>query len=310
MKTLFFGSYTTFIKIESIELTCFVLEDYTRIISKNSFEKIVGIDPKIETGLFNFFRILSQTIHIPELFLEKLQNPILFEVAFEAEQSKKMLGYESSFLVEMCQVLIAQKKMGNPPKNFSKFIKTAQKINQFFENKRINNLIDEATGFIFFKEKAKNNLSNYFLKINNDLAFEWVITFADTFYEGIFRFMNSSWFEMKQNPSKIADFLYSSIFLRIDDKILIDLKNSKPKRAYVNQNGILLNREHPKLQLYNQGLLDFLEISNFERSEFMQLIIKNYPKITSRENLVFEEIQPENLTVFNEKLKIGLSITK
>jgi P63C domain len=309
MKVIY-GSPSQLLKINSVDLECYILNDNSRILGKNKLEKALGLDSKSENSLFDFISNIARFSSVSEEIMLVLQTPISFQIFLEDETEKTLLGFNSSVLIALCNCIVKAKIAGFLAVNQLKTAKVAEKVLKGLENKLLHNLIDEASGFTFFKENAKEQFKNYFLKINNDHAFEWVVTFTDSFYEDLFVFMESSWEDLRYNPSKMADFMYSLIFLRIDDKILDDLRTTKPKRSYVNKNGILLNREHPKLQQYNQSLQSFLVESQFERSEFMQLLIKNYPKNTLRENLVFQEFENENLTLFNEKLKIGLMVKK
>jgi hypothetical protein len=302
------GSPSEVLKINSIDVECYIFEDMSRILGKTKLEKTFGLDTKTENSLFDFISNIARFSNVSDEIILVLQTPISFQILLEDATEKTLLGFNASVLIPVCNCIIKAKTAGFLSVNQLKTAKVAEKILKGLENKLLHNLIDEATGFTFFKENAKEQFKNYFLKIKNDNAFEWIVTFTDTFYEDMFSFMKSNWQDLQANPSKMADFIYSLIFLRIDDKILDELRSIKPKRSYVNKNGFLLNREHPKLQQYNQSLQLFLKESGFERSEFMQLLIKNYPKNTLRENLIFHETETENLTVFNEKLKIGLMV--
>ncbi len=309
MKALY-GSPSQLLKINSVDLECYILDDYTRIIGTNKLEKAFGLDSKSNNSLFNFILNISRYSNVSDEIISVLQTPILFDVLLDDDTEKTISGYNSSLLFPICNCIVKANSAGFLSVTQLKTAKTADKILKGLETKLLSNWIDQVTGFTFFKENAKAQFRNYLLKIKNDAAFEWVVTFTDVFYEDLFVFIESSWRDLSYNPSKMADFLYSLIFLRINDKILDDLRTTKPKRSYVNKNGVLLNREHPSLQQYNQNINSFLIESDFERSEFMQLLIKNYPKNTLRENIVFFEFESENLTLFNEKLKIGLTITK
>jgi hypothetical protein len=309
MKALY-GSPSHLLKINSIDLECYILDDNTRIIGANKLEKAFGLDSKSDNSLYNFILNISRYSNVSDDIISVLQTPILFEILLDDQTEKTISGYNSCLLFPICNCILKANSAGFLSVNQLKTAKIADKILKGSETKLLSNWIDEVTGFTFFKENAKSQFRNYLMKIKNDAAFEWVVTFTDVFYEDLFIFIQSNWHDLSHNPSKMADFIYSLIFLRIDDKILADLRSTKPKRSYVNKNGVLLNREHPNLQQYNQNINSFLKESDFERSEFMQLLIKNYPKNTLRENIVFFEFETQNLTIFNEKLKIGLNITK
>ncbi len=305
-----FGSPTQLLKINSVELECYFLDNNLRVIGKKKLDKILGFDPKLENSLLDFLTFISKSSPVSDEIFDFIKNPISFLCVIEDETEKAILGYNAAVLLPLCNCIIKAKSAGYISLSQLKIAKIVEKILKGLELKYLINCIDEVTGFTFFKENSKVQLRDYFLKTKNDPAFEWVVTFTDVFYENTFLFIESNWQDMRSNPSKIADFIYIVLFLRIDEKILTDLRTQRPKRSYVNKNGILLNREHPKLQDYNQSLQALIKESGYVRSEFMQLLIKNYPKNTLRENLIFETIEAESLTLFNEKLKIGLTVKK
>jgi P63C domain len=309
MKVLY-GSPTQLLKINSIELECYILENNLKVIGKKKLDKIFGLDSKTESSLFDFITSISKNISVSNEIFDFIKAPVSFISILEDATEKTLLGYNASLLIPVCNCIVKAKSAGYISLSHLKTAKIAEKILKGLETKLLTNWIDEVTGFTFFKENTKEQFKNYLLKIKKDTAFEWVVTFTDGFYEDMFLFMSSNWQELKENPIKIADFIYSLVFLRIDNAVLEELRNTKPKRSYVSKNGALLNREHPKLQIFNQTLQAFLKEASFERSEFMQLLIKNYPKNTLRENLIFEQDDTQSLTLFNEKLKTGLMVNK
>lgn len=306
MQKAIFGSLSQKLELQNFELDCYVLDDLTRVVGKLKFEKILGLDSKSKTGLYDFLLSLNKYIPVPDALLKKVSSPIFFKILSNDETVNAESGYPSGVMLEVCLILLKAKGEGYLAVNQLKIGKNSEKILKFLNNKNINCLIDTASGFNFFKEKTKENFKNYLLKQKDDPAFEWVTTFTDEFYEGIFVFTQTNWQEFRKNPIKLADFVYNTIFMRIDDKTLEVIRATKPKRSYVNKNGFLLNREYPKLQIFNQTLHSFFIESNYERSEFIQIVIKNYPKNTLRENITFVEEPVENLSLFNEKLQIGL----
>lgn len=307
MQTAIFSSINKKLELHSFELDCYVLDDLSRIIGKTKFEKILGLELKSKTGLYDFLLSMNKYFPITEVLLHKVNNPICFKIASNDEILITERGFPSDVLIEVCQIIFKAKKEGYLAVNQLKLGTSTEKILKFLNNKNINCLIDNASGFNFFKEKTTENFKNYLLKQKQDAAFEWVTTFTDEFYEEVFVFTQTDWLDFKKNPIRLADFIYNTIFMRIDDKTLTEIRITKPKRSYVNKNGFLLNREHPKLQIFNAALQSLFKESSFERTEFIQILIKNFPKNTLRENMTFSEEPPENLSLFNEKLQIGLT---
>ena len=307
MRVVRFGIPTKKLKLRTIELDVYVLDDYIRVVEKNKLEKALGKEGKSEQWLLDFFVSIKSYVVLSDEFVEALTYPIAFIHTNEEGKQKSYLGYNALFFIEIITTIAKAKKSGYLSLNQLKTGKVADKIITFLENRFIKNLIDEATGFSFYKENAKEKLKDFFLKHKSDTAFEWIKTFSDAFYEDVFTYLEMSWVELKNNPVKIADFIYSTIFLRIDNKTLEVLRKTKPKRSYLNTYGVPINRENPKLKEFNSTIQSFFKEAIYTRTFFMELLIKTYPKNPEREAIIFTiEFENQKLSSFDEKLKIGL----
>lgn len=307
MRAVRFGLPTKKLKLGTIELETYVLDDYIRVIEKNKLEKALGKEGKSEQWLLDFFVSIKNYVALSDEFVETLTYPIAFTLTNEVGKQKSYLGYNALFFIDIITTIAKAKNAGYLSLNQLKTGKIAAKIISFLENRFIKNLIDEATGFSFYKENAKEKFKDFFIKHKQEPAFEWIKTFSDAFYEDVFTFLDASWVDLRHNPEKIAEFIHNTIFLRIDDKTLEALRNTSPKRNYINTNGIPINRENPRLREYNLTIQSFFKEAIYNRTFFMELLIKTFPKNTEREAIVFlSESENQKLSSFDEKLKIGL----
>lgn len=307
MRVVRFGLPTKKLKLGTIELDTYVLDDYIRVVEKSKLEKALGKEGKSEQWLLDFFVSIKNYVVLSDEFVETLTYPIAFTHTNEEGKQKSYLGYNALFFIEIITTIAKAKNAGYLSLNQLKTGKVADKIISFLENRFIKNLIDDATGFSFYKENAKEKFKDFFIKHKPDPAFEWIKTFSDAFYEDVFTYLEMSWVDLKNNPVKMADFIYSTIFLRIDDKTLEVLRKTKPKRSYLNTYGIPINRENPKLKEFNLNIQSFFKEAIYNRTFFMELLIKTYPKNPEREIIEFKtEEDLTKLSSFNEKLRIGL----
>lgn len=307
MRVVRFGLPSKKLKLGAIELETYVLDDYIRVIEKNKLEKALGKDGKSEQWLLDYFVSIKNHITLSDEFVETLTNPIAFTYTNEEGKQKSFLGYNALFFVEIITTIARAKTAGFLSLNQLKTGKIAEKLILFLENRFIKNLVDEATGFSFYKDNAKEKFKDFFMRHKPDPAFEWIKTFTDAFYEDVFIFLDMTWVDLRNNPVKIAEFIYNTIFLRIDDKTQSILRNTKPKRNYLNPNGVSINRENPKLREFNITIQSFFKEAIYNRTFFMELLIKTYPKNPEREIIEFiNEDDYTKLSSFDEKLKTGL----
>jgi hypothetical protein len=307
MRVVRFGLPTKKLKLGTIELETYVLDDYIRVVEKNKLEKALGKEGKSEQWLLDFFVSIKNYVVLSDEFVETLTYPIAFTHTNDDGKQKSYLGYNALFFIEIITTIAKAKNAGYLSLNQLKTGKVADKIIAYLENRFIKNLIDEATGFSFYKENAKEKFKDFFVKHKSETAFEWITTFTDAFYEDVFTFLDTSWVDLRNNPAKIAEFIHSTIFLRIDEKTLDVLRKTKPKRNYLNTFGIPINRENPKLKEFNSNIQSFFKEAIYNRTFFMELLIKTYPKNPERGAIIFTiEIQNQKLSSFDEKLKTGL----
>ena len=199
------------LKLGTIELDTYVLDDYIHVIEKNKLEKALGKEGKSEQWLLDFFVSIKNYVVLSDEFVETLTYPIAFTCK-RRRKTEKLFRLQRTFFIEIITTIAKAKNAGYLSLNQLKTGKVADKIIAFLENRFIKNLIDEATGFSFYKENAKEKFKDFFLKHKSDPAFEWIKTFSDAFYEDLFTYLEMSWVDLKNNPVKMADFIYSTIF--------------------------------------------------------------------------------------------------
>ena len=227
------------LKIGSTSLTVAVLEDGTRLISRNAIFKAFGRTKrgraKDETrveGMPSFIDAKNLQHLISSELADMLANPIECRTA----SGNKIDGYKAEVLPLLCDVYLEARRV-------PKLLKTAQMpladaaeiIVRSLSKIGIVALIDEATGYQYEREKdeLQKILSSY---ISKDLL-QWERTFQPDFYKEIFR-LNGWDFTVKginQRPGIIGTWTKQLIYQQLPKPVFPALKKGTPKGKRLHQ---------------------------------------------------------------------------
>jgi len=304
--TVAFGSEKLPLRISKIELPCFILSGRQHIITKSGLQKALGYDGKSETWLIDFLKDIHKFNPLTIELLNSIENPILFEMKRRDGLNYTIEGIDSIAFLDACKAISIAKKDGYLNVSQLRFAKSVDTILATANESNINNLIDTATGFEFFKEKAKDQLQRFLVQNTADTSFQWVKTFPDEFFEILFGMQDSDWLSSNQMPQGIGKTIYEIVFSRIPNDLLEELRVSKPKRTYKRKGDQLQDTQHPKLKEYTISILSLLKASGYNWNIFQQLLNRAHPKnssfTTKFPQFPEESGKPNELSTFNQTL--------
>ena len=275
MKVIY-GSEQLPLKLGSAVISCYILENKQRVFSRTSFQKALGYDGKSEEWLLDFLSSVNKFYPISGTLLAAYEKPILFELYHNAPPLM-LRGLTPETLIETCVAITNAKKDGYLNVSQLKFAKAAEHIQRFSEQNNLNMLIDDATGFNFFKENSilylQQSLQNQF----DDAAFIWIKTLPEDFFERLFEIHHMDWTDVRLDPSTVGNMIYEIIFSRIPDELVQQLRIEKPKRSYKRKSGVQDNL-HPELKIYIAEIISLLKAAGENWNIFMQLLNRAHPK--------------------------------
>lgn len=275
---ILFESSKTPLTLGSKSLYVYVLENSQRVISIKSVQKALGYEGKNENWVFEFLKGINIYKPIAPELINNYQNPI--KIYNNENKNQKYLVITENVFKETLQVIVNAKEEGFLNVNQIKFSKEAKTL---LENEHLNNIknaINTSTGFTFYKE---NILDKIALNLkNNDLAFFWVKTFPNDFFELLMEMKNLNWKNLFENQENLGEILNDTIFKRIDNTLLEELRILKPKRTYNRNNSKKQDLEHPKLKQHLAVLCSLAKISGNNWIIFNQLLNKSFPESKNR----------------------------
>ena len=295
-----FGNEKRPLRIDGLEIPCFILSQNHYVVSKNAAQKSLGYEGKSESWLRDLL------IHINKFYpISELINRLEKSFIFKSENSAKSVGLDSMLFIEICESLLIAKKEGFLSISQLKYAKSAERILAFLNADNINLHIDEASGFKFYKETAIDHLSNFLTALFNDNAFEWIKTLEEDFLSKILQIKRLDWSDMQDNPQIPGKIIYEIIFSRISNELLQELRANHPIRRYKRKNYLPQDNQHPRLKEYVEELQLMLTTAVENWNIFLPLLNRAHPKNTDFPKFPYlAAYKDENLSTFNKILKL------
>lgn len=305
MLSIQFGSSDKPLKIGNVLLFCYILENKQRVITRDSFQKAMGYEGKSETWLLELLTSINRFTLIQTELLNEIKNPLTAKTSNNYSEKEVSDLLDATCIVQSCLAIEKAKEDGYLNVNQLKFAKSASIVLKKIKNTTIESLIDEATGFNWYREQTIERVIQTLLNQQNDTTFLWIKTFPSQFLERIIELNSLNWKNIFQKPSSLSKIFNEIIYTRINNEVLDDLRTLKPKRTYTRKNNKKQDNEHPNLKKHIIAIESILTASDNNWSIFIQLLNKTFPKQKNRPLLeieIQENVIEKSFSDFNEKL--------
>lgn len=278
-----YGSDKTPLHFGDLDIPCYVLDDGTRVFSGRGMQKALGSTSTSGAWLTKFVNNgpLSTSFRTGEnSIIERINNPIKFVRNNAGGSQSATNGYEATLLIDICSTIIDENRIGNF--NDENIVRCADIIIRAVAKTGIIALIDEATGYKFAKEQAKDELQKFLRAFINEEASKWVKTFPDRFFEDLYRMKGWNWTTSSKRPGVVGKIINDLLYERLGPSLKEELERVNPK----NENGNRTKRHHqfltevgrPRLMDRFEGLHSLAVVSDFKWDVFMRFVDKTYPK--------------------------------
>jgi len=271
--------------IGNIELNVAVLEDGTRIISRNAIFRAFGRTKrgraKNETREPNMPSFIDANNLQP--FIDAGLRGVLNKLDFIGLNGKEDSGYDALILPKLCKVYLdaRQQKVLKPQQ--LPLARESEILLFGLSNIGIIALVDEATGYQYDREK--DELQKILKAYISEELLPWQKKFPDIYYKELFR-LNGWDFTIhgiKKRPGVIGRWTTTLIYERLPKGVLDELKKRTPK----SDAGNYLARFHQNLTLDigEPNLTAQLNkvITLFQLSDNMEHMWQQFNKLKNRE---------------------------
>ena len=295
-----FGNKEFPLRMNSMQLPVFILENKQRVCSKSGIQKMLGYDGKSENWLVDLLKSIHKFSPIDKNIFEAFENPILIKLGQKKGPKVSFFCVDSSLLLPTCQIIVKAEIQGFLRIGHLKHAKLARKIILFCQDKSLEDLIDTATGYTFFKENTKEIVQQFYASSVNDPALEWVKTFPNFFFQSLLELCDLDWHRLQKNPERLAEIVFDVVFSRLPNEVIEDLRIHRPKRTYRSQKNNLNALVHPKLKEHLINIISLIETAEYNWNIFVQFLNKAYPR-----NLDFTSVLPPTFTDSNTKITLS-----
>lgn len=293
------GSPDRPLRIDNIELSCYVLEDGTRVLSQAGFLEALGRHPKANV------RNEGTEERVPPILQGKSISPFISKevleksrpITFRTPHGVRASGYRADLLPQVCEIYLKARDAGALPKNQEHVARQAEILVRGLANVGIIALVDEATGYQELRAKdALTRLLEAF--IAKELQ-AWIHTFPDDFYRQLFRLRG---LEFPRDPVKRPKYFgiltNDIVYKRLAPGVLEELQrvtprsdNGRPKHKYFQR--LTSNLGYPKLREHLGSVVTMMKLSH-EWSDFREKLEQIHPRYGETLSLPFPYNEEED----------------
>ena len=264
------------LSIGGIEISCFVIEDETRAISKTSLSSALNATEggrRARAGAVNDLSksdIPNKTkksevteVNLPRFLTRKWLQPFISDKLGPVLQTPILIdnpmgggvihGYPATILVDICAAILDANDAGVTTYRQDSIVSRAKILMRGFATVGIIGLVDEATGYqeIRAKRALYTILEQYIAK---ELR-PWVKTFPDTFYEELYRLWGIEHLQnTKNHPQFFGTLTNEFIYDPLAPGVLIKLQELNP----LLESGYRESKHH-QLLTGNYGYIKLVE---------------------------------------------------
>jgi hypothetical protein len=289
------------LKIGDADLNVAVLENGTRIISRNAIFKAFGRTKRGRAR--NESRVPNMPSFIDannlQSFVGEDLKGVLNQIEYLDTTGKVDSGYDALILPMLCKVYLDARAYKSPMNGRSILTKQQEPLARASEilllglsNVGITALIDEATGYQV--EREQDELQKILKAYIAEELLKWQKTFPDAFYREIFRLngWNYTLSGIKKRPGVVGKWTNKYIYEQLPNGVLEELKANTPKSEAGNYTarffqGLTIDTGHPHL---NKQLIQVMALMRASNSwqEFESLFDRMNRRDNGESELPFE----------------------
>ena len=273
------------LRIGSIEIPCYVLEDGRRVLVQSGM--LIGLDMSQGTAAKN-----SPGDRLGKFIAGKALNPfvsnelrdmIINPIRFRMPSVSAAYGYEATVLADLCDAVLEARKTVKLNYQTEHIADRCEILVRGFARVGIIALVDEATGYQEVRERlALQEILDKYLR--KEFA-AWARSFPTEFYRHIFRLRGWEWKGMKVNrPQCVANYTKDLVYARLQPGILAELEKKNPmqdngRRKTPHYWWLTEDVGHPALAQHLYATIGLMRV-NEDRgwTSFMRMMDRAYPR--------------------------------
>ncbi len=279
------GSPDTPLKLGGAELTCYVLEDGSRLITQEGFLSALGRARKakggqgasVDGGVDKLPSFLAANNLKPFISKELMESTT--PVVFRTPSGAKAYGYRAELLPKVCNVYLAARDAKKVLPSQENMIKAADILMRGLAEVGIIALVDEATGYQ--RDREKDALAKILEAFVAKELQPWINTFQADYYEHLFRLRGIPYPPERKNykPQYFGTLTNNIVYDRLAPGLRKELKQqaaSDEKKGKLHQR-LTPTVGHPKLREHLSSVVTMMKLStNYD--DFIDKLDRIHPK--------------------------------
>lgn len=271
--------------IGDTEISCYVLEDETRVLTQRGMIaglglKSVGGSSGAATRTPRFFTSKTLKPFISGELRLRLENPILFILP---SNNSTAFGYPATILVDVCEAILNASDDNKLTKAQVHVAVQCKILLRGLARLGVIALVDEATGYQEIREK--NALATILDRYIDKEWQAWTKTFPDEFYELIFKLKGWGSVDGIKRPAVIGHYTNDLIYDRLAPGVLEELRSKNPplpagRRRRTHHQWFTPDYGHPKLKEHINAVTALMRASS-NWATFKRNMNRAFPKINT-----------------------------
>lgn len=275
--------------IGDLEISCAVLEDGTRVLSRRGVENALGMKnkgKKVGAGkLPTFLDFNALKPFITADLAVPASNPIIYLL----ERGGYAFGIKAEILPKICAVWMDANKTGKLNETQKRIAERAETLIKGFAEVGIIALVDEATGYQDLR--ARNELQKILAAYIAPELLPWTSRFPVEFYKQLFKVYGWDFTPLSvKKPKAVGKLTETLIYKKLPDGVLEELRNKNPRNDSGNRNHKhhqFLSEEigNPHLEKQILKVTTLLQVSD-NKEDFKRHFAKAFPEADSHSIVV------------------------
>lgn len=272
--------------IAGIEISCFVLEDETRVLVQRGLATGIGMSKPSGVQVYRFASSSSMRPFVSNTLIEVLDNPIRFLTPNGIGH-----GYPASILVDLCTAVLSARDARALKTNQAHIASRADILIRGLATVGIIALVDEVTGYQ--RMRSERALATILEKFIAKELQSWTKTFQYEFYQHIFRLKGWPGPDGTRRPAVIGHYTNDIVYARLAPGLLDELKHKNPtlptgRRKTTHHRWFTPEFGHPRLREHLAGVIMLMKAApNWGR--FMASLNRAAPKLNATIPLPFDD---------------------
>ncbi|MBD9607289.1 MULTISPECIES: P63C domain-containing protein [Pseudomonas] len=286
------GSSEHPLKIGDAEISCYVLDNGTRVLSQRGLISGLGMSRGTSTQggdrMVTFLDSKGVKPFVSEGLMAAIKEPIRFLSGTTG--GVVTFGYPATVLADICEAVLAARKSDALHYQQAHIAAQCEILVRGFARIGIIALVDEATGYQ--KDRAKDALAQILEAFVAKELQPYVRTFPAEYYEQLFRLRGLQYppENAKYRPQYFGTLTNDIVYKRLAPSLLTELKNQNAK---AEKKGKLFQRltpdmGHPKLREHLASSVTIMKLSR-DYQDFIEKLNTIHPRYGETLALELEE---------------------